>query len=56
QEAERAFSVAAPWKKFAAGALGVVNLGGAVYLQLLLSGPEFSGVLLPGYFGVVQVR
>ena len=34
----------------------MVNLGGAVYLQLLLSGPAYSGILLPGYFGLVQVN
>lgn len=46
--------MAAQWKKFAAGALGVVNLGGALYLQQLLSGPAFVGVTLPGYYGFVQ--
>ncbi|CAN0083410.1 unnamed protein product [Ectocarpus fasciculatus] len=50
-EATKPFSVAAQWKKFAAGALGVVNLGGALYLQQLLSGPAFVGVTLPGYYG-----
>ncbi|CAN0237810.1 unnamed protein product [Pylaiella littoralis] len=54
EEAPRQFSVAAQWKKVAAGVLGVVNLGGAVYLQGLLSGPAFAGVTLPGYYGFVQ--
>eukprot|EP00903_Cladosiphon_okamuranus_P014661 g13591.t2 len=54
EEVPRPFSVAARWKKVAAGALGAVNLGGALYLQNLLSGPAFVGVTLPGYFGFVQ--
>ncbi|CAM9902010.1 unnamed protein product, partial [Hapterophycus canaliculatus] len=54
QEAERPFSVAAQWKKVAAGVLCAVNLGGALYLQNLLSGPAFVGVTLPGYYGFVQ--
>lgn len=48
--------MAPEWKKLAAGALGAVNLGGALYLQGLLSGPAFAGVMLPGYYGLVQVR
>lgn len=48
--------MAAQWKKIAAGALGAVNLGGALYLQNLLSGPAFVGVTLPGYYGFVQAR
>ncbi|CAN0531558.1 unnamed protein product, partial [Scytosiphon promiscuus] len=52
---ERPFSVAAQWKKVAAGVLCAVNLGGALYLQNLLSGPAFVGVTLPGYYGFVQV-
>lgn len=54
QEEVKPFSVAAGWKKFAAAALGAVNLGGALYLQQLLSGPAFAGVTLPGYYGFVQ--
>ncbi|CAN0511501.1 unnamed protein product, partial [Ectocarpus sp. 8 AP-2014] len=54
QEEAKPFSVAAGWKKFAAGVLGAVNLGGALYLQQLLSGPAFAGVTLPGYYGFVQ--
>ncbi|CAN0259741.1 unnamed protein product, partial [Ectocarpus sp. 4 AP-2014] len=50
-EETKPFSVAAGWKKFAAGVLGAVNLGGALYLQQLLSGPAFVGVTLPGYYG-----
>ncbi|CAM9807871.1 unnamed protein product [Ectocarpus sp. 6 AP-2014] len=53
-EESKPFSVAAGWKKFAAGVLGAVNLGGALYLQQLLSGPAFAGVTLPGYYGFVQ--
>lgn len=56
KEAPRLFSVAAQWKKVAAGVLGAVNLGGALYLQNLLSGPAFVGVTLPGYYGFVQAR
>ena len=37
-----------------AGALGAVNLGGAVYLGQLLSSPAMVGVQLPSYFGLVQ--
>lgn len=48
--------MAAQWKKVAAGVLGAVNLGGALYLQNLLSGPAFVGVTLPGYYGFVQAR
>lgn len=55
QEEERPFSVAAEWKKIAAGVLGAVNLGGALYLQNLLSGPALAGVALPGVYGFVQV-
>jgi len=38
----------------AAGALGVVNLGGALYLGQILSSPTLTGVQLAGFFGVVQ--
>lgn len=42
--------------RFAAAALGALNLGGAVYLQRLLAGPQLTGVTLPGFFGFVQAR
>mmetsp|Transcript_25946 Transcript_25946/g.57646 ORF Transcript_25946/g.57646 Transcript_25946/m.57646 type:complete len:626 (+) Transcript_25946:109-1986(+) len=37
-----------------AGALGAVNLGGALYLGQILSSPAMAGVQLPSYFGLVQ--
>lgn len=39
---------------FLAGALGVINLGGALYLGQILSSPALAGVALPSYFGLVQ--
>lgn len=37
-----------------AGALGVVNLGGALYLGQILSSPAMVGAQLPGVYGLVQ--
>lgn len=54
EESELNFSVAGNIKKFFAGALGVVNLGGALYLGTILSSPALAGVTLPGYYGLVQ--
>lgn len=38
----------------AAGALGVINLGGALYLGQILASPAMSGVQMAGMFGLVQ--
>lgn len=38
----------------AAAALGVVNLGGALYLGQILSSPALLGVRLPAIYGLVQ--
>lgn len=54
QERELTFSLASDLNKFLAGGLGVVNLGGALYLGNLLSQVAAYGVQLPSYFGVVQ--
>ena len=54
QEREIRFSVAPDLNKFLAGALGVVNLGGALYLGNLLSEVAAYGYRLPSYFGAVQ--
>ena len=53
-EQEIKFSVAPDLNKFLAGALGVVNLGGALYLGNLLSQIAEYGYRLPSYFGTVQ--
>lgn len=53
-EQEIKFSVAPDLNKFLAGALGVVNLGGALYLGNLLSQIADYGYRLPSYFGTVQ--
>lgn len=37
-----------------AGALGAINLGGALYLGQVLSSPALVGVRLPAWFGLVQ--
>jgi hypothetical protein len=54
QEREHQFSLAPDLYKFLAGGLGVVNLGGALYLGSLLGQYAAYGVQLPSYFGVVQ--
>lgn len=54
QERQYEFSVASDLNRVLAGGLGVVNLGGALYLGNLLSSPALTGVRLPAYFGLVQ--
>uniref|UniRef100_A0A7R9ZR68 Uncharacterized protein n=1 Tax=Craspedostauros australis TaxID=1486917 RepID=A0A7R9ZR68_9STRA len=54
QEREYKFSLAPDGYRFFAAGLGVVNLGGALYLGNLLSQYALYGVQLPSYFGVVQ--
>lgn len=54
QEREYKFSLAPDLFKFLAGGLGVVNLGGALYLGNLLGQYAYYGVQLPSYFGLVQ--
>jgi hypothetical protein len=54
QEREWKFSVASDLNKVLAGGLGVVNLGGALYLGNLLNQYAVMGVRLPAYFGTVQ--
>lgn len=41
------------WNIFA-GVLGVINLGGALYLKQILSSPALAGYTLPAYYGLVQ--
>lgn len=54
QEREYTFSLAPEINKFLAAGLGVVNLGGALYLGNLLSQVASYGARLPSYFGTVQ--
>jgi len=54
QEREWKFSVAPDLNKFLAGGLGVVNLGGALYLGNLLNQYALYGVKLPAFYGAVQ--
>lgn len=54
QEREIKFSLAPEVNKFMAGGLGVVNLGGALYLGNLLAQVASYGARLPSYFGTVQ--
>jgi hypothetical protein len=54
QEREYKFSVAPDLNRFLAGGLGVVNLGGALYLGNLLGQYAMYGVRLPSYMGLVQ--
>jgi hypothetical protein len=54
QEREYKFSLAPPVNKFFAGALGIVNLGGALYLGSLLNQYALYGVRLPSFLGVAQ--
>jgi hypothetical protein len=54
QEREWKFSLASDMNKILSGGLGVVNLGGALYLGNLLGQYALYGVQLPSYFGVVQ--
>mmetsp|Transcript_63067 Transcript_63067/g.73782 ORF Transcript_63067/g.73782 Transcript_63067/m.73782 type:complete len:390 (-) Transcript_63067:386-1555(-) len=53
-ESEYEFTGAKDLFKIGAGALGIVNLGGALYLGNLLSSPALVGVQLPSYMGLVQ--
>ena len=53
-EREYKFSLASDFQKVLAGALGVVNLGGALYLGNLLGQYAIYGVRLPSYMGLVQ--
>jgi len=48
------FSRTGQFGKLLAGGLGVVNLGGALYLGQVLSSPAMAGVQLPGIYGAVQ--
>jgi hypothetical protein len=54
QEREWRFSLAPDLNKYLAGGLGVVNLGGALWLGSLLAQYAEYGVRLPSYFGTVQ--
>ncbi|KAG5175826.1 hypothetical protein JKP88DRAFT_270949 [Tribonema minus] len=54
QEEPIPFSVASPGNKFAAAALGAVNLGGALYLRSLLGSAVAAGVQFGGYAAAVQ--
>ena len=54
QEREFKFSVAPDINRFFAAGLGVVNLGGALYLGNLFGQYALYGVRLPSYLGLVQ--
>jgi len=54
QEREYKFSLASGFNKFAAGALGVANLGGVLYLGNILGQYNAMGVRLPSFLGVAQ--
>lgn len=54
QEQELQFSVAPEINKVLAGGLGVVNLGGALYLGTLFRQAALYSVQLPGIYGAVQ--
>lgn len=53
-EREYKFSLASSGQTILAGALGVVNLGGSLYLGNLLGQYAMYGVRLPSYMGLVQ--
>ena len=53
-EREFKFSLASPIQTLLAGGLGVVNLGGALYLGNLLGQYASYGIRLPSYMGVIQ--
>ncbi|KAL7484550.1 hypothetical protein ACHAW6_010185 [Cyclotella cf. meneghiniana] len=53
-EREFKFSLASSFQTVLAGLLGVVNLGGALYLGNLLGQYALYGVRLPSFMGVVQ--
>eukprot|EP00536_Pseudo-nitzschia_multiseries_P008383 jgi/Psemu1/296901/fgenesh1_pm.211_\ len=54
QEREYKFSLASGVNKFFAGALGVANLGGVLYLGNLFNQYKLYGVKLPGFLGLAQ--
>ena len=54
QEREYKFSLAPDLNKFLAGGLGIVNLGGALYLGNILSEYAAYGVRLPSFLGLTQ--
>lgn len=54
REREYKFTLASDLNKVIAGGLGVVNLGGALYLGNLLQQYALAGIRLPAYFGTVQ--
>lgn len=53
-EREYKFSLASSFQTVLAGLLGVVNLGGALYLGNILGQYAIYGVRLPSYMGLVQ--
>jgi hypothetical protein len=53
-EREYKFSLASSFQTVLAGLLGVVNLGGALYLGNILGQYALYGVRLPSYMGLVQ--
>ena len=53
-EREYKFSLASSLQTVLAGGLGIVNLGGALYLGNLLGQYALYGVRLPSYMGLVQ--
>ncbi|KAL3773919.1 hypothetical protein ACHAWO_004527 [Cyclotella atomus] len=53
-EREFKFSLASDLQTVLAGALGVVNLGGALYLGNLLNQYALYGIRLPSFLGLVQ--
>lgn len=54
QEREYKFSLASGGNKFFAGALGIANLGGVLYLGNLLNQYNLYGIRLPSFLGVAQ--
>lgn len=54
QEREYKFSLAPDLNKFLAGGLGIVNLGGALYLGNILNQYALYGVKLPSFLGFTQ--
>ena len=54
QEREYKFSVAPDLNKFGAGALGIANLGGVLYLGNLFNQYNAYGARLPSFLGVAQ--
>jgi len=54
EEKQTEFSRTGTFGKVAAGGLGVVNLGGALYLGQVLTSPAMVGVQLPAIYGLIQ--